>query len=100
LGKKMKRMQTIKKHQQCNVVLVGAGNNAKVHAEGLRRHPDRVTLAAVLEPNPSRRSTFADRYGIERSYGTVQEMLEDSDSQSEVAIVSTPTNVRMDALHP
>ncbi len=79
-----------------DIALVGAGNNAKVHAEGLLRHPDRATLVAVVEPDPKRRSAFAEQYNLDRSYGTVQEMVDDTPPETAAAIVSTPTNVRLE----
>ena len=86
--------------RQWNVAIVGAGNNARVHVEGLLRHPDRVKLSAIVEPDESKRSAFTDRYDVERSFATVQEMLNGGGPQIEVAIVSTPTNVRMDVCRP
>ena len=83
-----------------HVAIIGAGNNAQVHAEGMRRHAGRIDIAALVEPDTKRRTAFAEKFGIERVFDSVQRMLEDSSTQVEAAVVSTPTNVRMEVCNP
>jgi len=54
--------------------VIGAGDIACRHAEGLRREPN-VRLVAVAEPDPGRRMEFASRYGIERATADYRELL-------------------------
>ena len=83
-----------------NILIVGAGGNAAVHAAGLLRHPERVTFSAIVEPDEARRSAFAERFEIEHACESVADMLGDRDVQIDAAIVSTPTHVRMEVCHP
>jgi predicted dehydrogenase len=47
----------------------GEGNYAKAHAGGLLRHPDRVRLVAVADPDNESRSTYAESYAAQHAYG-------------------------------
>ena len=51
-----------------NVAIVGSGNNARVHVEGALRHPDRVKLVAIVDPDAGRREAFSEKHGIDRTY--------------------------------
>ena len=88
------------KTRHWRILIVGAGGNAAVHAEGLLRHPDRVTLSAIVEPDEGRRSAFAGRYDVTHAHESVPEVLGDHGLQIDAAIVSTPTHVRMEVCRP
>jgi len=80
------------------VGLVGAGEVAAMHLDGIARHPDRLTLAAVVDPEAGRRRAAADGYAIPRRYARLEEMLSDGDV--DVAVVCTPTPIRLAVLEP
>jgi predicted dehydrogenase len=62
------------------VAVIGAGafgrNHLRVYRELELAHPDLVQLAALVEPDPTRRSHFANLYNIP-TFASVAEMLSD-----------------------
>jgi predicted dehydrogenase len=58
---------------------IGAGNRgADSYAPYARQHPDQLQFVAVAEPNPERRSRFAEAHGIatERRYAAWEELIQ------------------------
>jgi predicted dehydrogenase len=72
-------------------VLVGCGNRGRfVYGRWARRHPDRLRLVALAEPDPERRALVAAEHDIpaERAFADWRELLERP--LAPVAIVATP----------
>ena len=47
-----------------NVAVVGAGHRSVGYASYALRHPDRMRVVAVADPNPVRRNALADRHDV------------------------------------
>lgn len=56
--------------------IIGAGNIASVHMEAYRKNPE-AKIEAICDINPDRLQDFGDKYGIEKRYHSVEEMLSD-----------------------
>ena len=82
--------------KQFKIGIVGAGNVAQMHFEAYAAHPDRIRMAAVCDPEFDRVKQAQEKYGIEKGFQSVEEMLEGADW--EVAIVCTPTPVRKEVV--
>ena len=80
------------------VGLVGAGGISSMHADGIARHRERLALSAVVDPDPVAMAKTAKTYGIGREYACVDDML--TDGGVDVAVVCTPTHVRLDVIGP
>ena len=80
------------------VGMVGAGGISSMHLEGIARHPDRLHVVAATDPDPQALAGTADKYDIPRRYERLDQMLADGDV--DVAIVCTPTHVRLDVIAP
>ncbi|MHC5058735.1 MAG: Gfo/Idh/MocA family protein [Planctomycetota bacterium] len=78
--------------------IVGAGNISRLHLEGIARHPERATVAALADPDRATREARAAEFGIDRTFATVGEML--AGAEFDAAIVCTPTHVREDVVLP
>ncbi|WP_033344202.1 Gfo/Idh/MocA family protein [Catenuloplanes japonicus] len=55
--------------------IVGTGAIAAAHAQALRAHPDRVTLAAVVDLDVDRARTFAQAWDVPATYPGLTELL-------------------------
>lgn len=80
------------------VGIVGAGGISSMHLEGIARHPDKLQVVAVTDPDPQALAETADKYDIPRRYEQLDQMLAGGDV--DVAIVCTPTHVRLDVIGP
>lgn len=54
--------------------IIGAGNIANVHADAYLKNPE-VKIEAICDINPDRLKDFGDKYGVEKRYSSVSEML-------------------------
>ena len=50
--------------KQIKVVLLGAGNRANVYAKSALKHPDKMQVVGIVEPDPVRRELMRERYGV------------------------------------
>lgn len=82
--------------KQFNVAVVGCGNVAQMHFQAYSAHPERIQLVAACDPDRDRVTQAQENYGIERGFGSVEEMLFEADW--EVGVVCTPTPVRREVV--
>ncbi|HEX5323099.1 MAG TPA: Gfo/Idh/MocA family oxidoreductase [Capsulimonadaceae bacterium] len=75
-----------------NVAVVGCGGVSSMHLDGIGKHPDRVRVVAVCDPDPQRVAATRDQYDIPAGFSSVSEMVNGSEWQ--VAIICTPTSLR------
>mgnify|MGYP003311241099 CR=1 FL=1 len=54
--------------------MIGAGNIANIHIASYKKNPS-VEIAAICDINPERLNETADKFGIEKRYPSVYEML-------------------------
>ncbi|WP_309123113.1 Gfo/Idh/MocA family oxidoreductase [Paenibacillus sp.] len=59
-----------------SVIIVGAGSRSMNYASYSRKHPERMRIAGVVEPNPQRREHTAKTYDIpeEMTFSSVEEL--------------------------
>jgi predicted dehydrogenase len=79
-------------------VLVGAGNRGVlVYAAWAQRHPDRLRIVAVAEPDPARRAAVAEAHGIppEAAFADWRPCL-DAPRRADVAIVATSDTLHVE----
>jgi len=77
---------------------VGAGNITKLHYEGIKRHPERVSIAAMCDPDCETLSARAAEFGCPATFPDVTSMIDGA--EIDAVIVCTATNVRSDVLFP
>ncbi len=77
---------------------VGAGNITKLHFEGISRHPDRVVVAGLCDPDKDTLIVRGEEFGCKGLYPDVEAMI--ADGGIDVAIVCTATHVRSSVLLP
>jgi len=80
------------------VGIVGAGNISRLHLEGMSRHPERVELVALSDPDEATLKARAAEFGIPRTYRDLGGML--AEEHLDAAIVCTPTQVRKQVVLP
>ncbi len=80
------------------VGVVGAGAVTKMHLDGLKRHPERVEVTAICDPNPEALQERADAYAIPQRYATLEHLIETSNI--DVAVACTPSSIRTAVLLP
>ncbi|MEM6333061.1 MAG: Gfo/Idh/MocA family oxidoreductase [Planctomycetota bacterium] len=80
-----------------NVSLIGGGNIAKAHAAAAKALPDRVKIAAVVDPNPSAAGPLAEQLGA-KLYPGIDALIADEAVSSTIraAIVCTPPSARVE----
>ena len=78
------------------VVLVGAGNIAKVHAAALREIPD-VELYGVFDVNAAAALSLAKEYGFDRVFQTMEEA---AASDADTVHVLTPPDFHLASAMP
>jgi len=74
------------------VAIVGGGFMAEVHSRAVRAA--RADLAGIVSSTPERSAAAADRLGIGRSYGSLDELL--ADDAIDVVHVTTPNALHAD----
>lgn len=78
--------------KQFNIALIGCGNNAHMHLEAYQSHTDRVRLVAACDPVADHLHTMCQKYGIERGFFSLEEMI--AQAEWDVGVVCTPTHIR------
>jgi predicted dehydrogenase len=78
------------------VAVVGSGNVSDMHFKGYAAHPDRVSVVAAVDPIAARRTRVTNMFGVADTFASVDELLEDSDFS--VAVVCTPSDVRVETV--
>lgn len=78
--------------------IVGAGNMSTVHIAGIERHPDRMKVTALCDPNPEALQERAETLGISDSFTHLQDFIRSK--SADVAVVCTPTHVRSEVVLP
>lgn len=62
------------------LAIVGTGGISNLHAEELRKHvPGRIELVAAVDPDAARLDAFKDKFGLDRGYATIEELLANED---------------------
>ena len=79
-----------------NIAMVGCGGVSAMHLDGYVQHPKRLSVVAACDADPSRARLASDGYSIASAFGPVAEMV--AGAQWEVAVVCTPTPVRLHAV--
>ncbi len=72
--------------KKTRIVMVGAGNIANIHLDAYKKNP-RVEIVAVCDVDPVRLKMTCDRFGIEKSYTDLSEMLADKSLLADAADV-------------
>ncbi len=80
------------------VALIGGGNIANLHLDGIKRHSEDFIPWAVIDPNADNARTCSEKYGIEQIFSTVRELIESKGA--DCAIVCTPTHIRQQVVLP
>ena len=80
------------------IAVVGCGNISSMHLEGIAAHPDRAVVVAAVDPAADRREWARSEWGVPHVYATVEELLQDSGTPVDAAVVSTPSHVRYSAV--
>lgn len=78
------------------VAVVGSGNVSDMHFRGYAAHPDRVSVVAAADPLEDRLARVTEMFGVADTFSNVDELLEGSDFS--VAVVCTPSNVRVETV--
>lgn len=81
------------------VAVVGCGRNAHYHGQAIERHGETLSLATVVDTDAEAREAFARTFGAKGCCASVEELLQ-SEIRPDVAVVSTPTPVRMAVCRP
>ena len=80
------------------VGMVGAGGISSMHLEGIALHPERLTVVAAVDPDEGNLAATCDKYDIARRYAKLDDLL--ADGGIDVAVICTPTHVRLDVVKP
>ena len=78
--------------------IVGAGNIARLHLEGIARHPDRMRVVALCDPDERTLAARAQACGVAQAHTGLEAMLDAAGLDA--AVVCTPTHVRKSVLLP
>lgn len=78
------------------IAIIGCGVVSEMHFRGYLAHPDRVEIVAAVDPSPERRQWVTDTFSIPATFASIGEALEGADI--DVAVVSTPSHVRLEAV--
>ncbi len=87
-----------KKRDPYLVGLIGAGRISKLHLDSIGRHTDSMKVVALCDPDREVVEKRAAEYGIEHTYGALEDMIEQESLN--VAIVCTPTPIRKKVMLP
>jgi predicted dehydrogenase len=74
------------------LAVVGCGNISRMHFDAYLPQPERVRVVAACDIDPERVHEARRTYGFAQGFGSLEEMI--AQSQWEVAVVCTPTPVR------
>jgi predicted dehydrogenase len=78
------------------IAIIGCGNISSMHLEGLVSHADRAVAVAAVDPSAERREWVRTTWGVEQVFASTDELL--AATTIDAAIVSTPSNVRLEAV--
>jgi inositol 2-dehydrogenase len=82
--------------RKLGVGVLGVGEMGKRHAENLRRLVPEARLIAIADVSEERARQVAAEYEIERSYGSLDAMLENK--EIEAVVIATPDKFHADAV--
>ena len=51
-------------NKQISVVLLGAGNRADVYASVSLKHPEKLKVVGIVDPDPVRRELMRNKYNV------------------------------------
>ena len=74
--------------RKLGIGVVGVGEMGKRHAENLRRNVPEACLIAIADVSAERARQVATELEIERSYGSLEAMLENK--EIEAVLIATP----------
>ncbi|MFY9804059.1 MAG: Gfo/Idh/MocA family oxidoreductase [Candidatus Acidiferrales bacterium] len=74
--------------RKLGIGVVGVGEMGKRHAENLRRNVPEARLVAIADVSAERAQQVATEYEIERSYGSLEAMLENK--EIDAVLIATP----------
>jgi len=69
-----------------------------MHLNGIALHPERFAVVAAVDPDEQNLAETSGKYDIARRYMKLDDLLADGDI--DVAVVCTPTHVRLDVVKP
>lgn len=78
------------------IAVIGAGEVTAMHFDGFKASPDRIEVVAVVDPSEIRRKWATETYGVPRAFETLADALSHSDF--DVAVVCTPSHVRLETV--
>ena len=84
--------------EQIRVGFVGAGRISKLHLDGIARHPDRMQIVALCDPDEANRKALATQCPNASSHTNVDDMIAKADL--DVAVICTPTHIRKEVILP
>lgn len=76
--------------------LVGCGGVSSMHLDGCLERQDRVQLVAACDPDSARVDAARRKYDIAHGFSSLTEMI--AGSTWDVAVVCTPTNIRLQVI--
>lgn len=79
-----------------DLVVIGCGDAAVTHLEACRKHESRVRVVAACDPNLERLGECCAKYGIGKSFSSVEDLL--TKCSFDVAVVCTPTPLRLEII--
>jgi predicted dehydrogenase len=82
--------------RKLGIGVVGVGEMGKRHAENLRRNVPEARLIAIADVSAERAQQVATEYEIERSYGSLEAMLENK--EIEAVLIATPDKFHAQAV--
>ena len=79
--------------KKMHLAVLGAGSRGRAYSEYAEKHPDRLVIEAVAEPDDFRREVFSRRFGIpkDRSYASWQDLLR-GHPVVDAVLITTPDN--------
>ena len=79
-----------------DIAVVGCGNVSNMHFGAYSAHPERIRLVAAFDPVKERTEQAQKKYGVEKIFGSLEEMIEQA--SWDVAVICTPTSVRRETI--
>lgn len=80
------------------VGIIGAGAVAEMHLDAIERHPDRMVVVALCDPDPAAVQARSNARGILQTFTKLDDSIRSAGI--DVAVVCTPTHVREAVLSP